>query len=120
MCRLACVFYFPFFFASLPRCAFACVSSPQSGFLISAVVHELMFGIATSRFDGYQFLFFTLQGPAILASRPLSRWARRYGLFGITALRGSTIVWMYFTSMLFFHGVNRIFSFTYASTPWLP
>ena len=51
-------------------------------FLVSGVFHELMFGIATSRFTGYQLAFFTLQAPAALASGRLERFARRGGIDG--------------------------------------
>lgn len=85
----------------------------------SGVLHELMFGIATSRFDGYQFLFFFLQAPAVLASIPLERLARRSAAAAVAA-RAFTILWMATTSLLFFHGVDRVFPFVYASDPWLP
>ncbi len=78
-----------------------------------------MFGIATSRFDGYQLLFFIVQIPAVIASRHLRRFAAKVGLPAIVLLRGITIIWMMGTSILFFHGVNRIVPF-YTATPWLP
>ncbi len=89
-------------------------------FFVSAVLHELMFGIATSRFDGYQFAFFMLQAPAVLASRPLHRFAKRTGIIGKAVAHSITVIWMSVTSVLFFHGVNRVFPFFYASEPWLP
>ncbi len=89
-------------------------------FFVSGVFHELGFGIATSRFDGYQFLFFMLQLPAVLISRPLHRWAIRGGMASRLAARSFTVLWMTATSIFFFHGVNRIFPFFYASEPWLP
>lgn len=85
----------------------------------SGVLHELMFGIATSRFDGYQFTFFFMQAPAILASVPLERLARRSAAAAIAA-HALTVLWMASTSLLFFHGVDRIFPFLYTSKPWLP
>jgi hypothetical protein len=88
-------------------------------FLVSAALHELMFGIATSRFDGYQAAFFLLQAPAVLLSRSLERLAKT-GIAGSAIARGLTIVWMGTTSMLFFHGVDRVFPLVYASEPWLP
>jgi hypothetical protein len=39
---------------------------------------------------------------------------------GGAAVRIVTAFWMYATSILFFHGVDRIFPFVYASDPWLP
>lgn len=86
---------------------------------VSGVLHELMFGIATSRFDGYQFTFFFLQGPAILASVPLERLARRSTAAAVAG-HVLTILWMATTSLLFFHGVDRVFPFLYTSKPWLP
>ena len=89
-------------------------------FLVSAVFHELMFGIATSRFDGYQFAFFMLQVPAVLASRSLHRLAKRGGAGGKLLAHAVTVLWLLLTSMLFFHGVDRVFPFFYAGEPWLP
>ena len=89
-------------------------------FFLSGIFHELMFGIATSRFDGYQFLFFMIQAPAVLASSGFERLSRSWGLAGRIACRGSTIAWFAATSILFFHGVDRVFPFFYASEPCLP
>ncbi len=88
-------------------------------FLVSAVFHDLMFAVATSRIDGYQFAFFMLQAPAVIVGYRVQR-AVSTSVLGRIALRSSTIVWMWATSMLFFHGVNRVFPFFYASDPWLP
>ncbi len=87
-------------------------------FFVSAILHELGFAIATSRIDGYQFAFFMLQAPAVILWRRAQRAVT--STFGNTLLHGSTILWMWFTSMFFFHGVNRVFPFFYASNPWLP
>ena len=89
-------------------------------FLVSALLHELMFGIATSRFDGYQLAFFMLQAPAVLGSRPLERLANRGGIGGKALAHGVTIAWMAGTSVLFFHGVHKVFPFFYVSESWLP
>jgi hypothetical protein len=89
-------------------------------FLFSAAFHELAFDIATSQPDGYQFAFFMLQAPAVIASPWLKRIADRYGNAGHGVVRTLTIVWFYFTSMLFFRGMDRIFPIVYASEPWLP
>jgi hypothetical protein len=89
-------------------------------FLVSALLHELMFGMATSRFDGYQFAFFMLQAPAVLGSRPLERLANRGGIGGKALAHGVTIAWMAGTSVLFFHGVHKVFPFVYVSESWLP
>jgi hypothetical protein len=89
-------------------------------FFVSGLFHEWIFGISTSRFDGYQFAFFMLQAPACLLSPKLQRLARRPSLVGKSIAHAFTIVWFTTTSMLFFHGVNRVFEFTYAAEPWLP
>jgi hypothetical protein len=89
-------------------------------FLVSALLHELMFGIATSRFDGYQFAFFMLQAPAVLASRPIERWTKHGGIVAKAAAHSSAILWMVGSSVLFFHSVNNVFPFFYASESWLP
>jgi hypothetical protein len=89
-------------------------------FGVSAAFHEWMFDIATSHVDGYQFAFFFLQAPAIMVSYRLERWTRRYGLWGDALTRAATILWFYFSSMLFFRGVERVFPIMYASESWLP
>jgi MBOAT membrane-bound O-acyltransferase family protein len=89
-------------------------------FVVSALLHELMFGIATSRFDGYQATFFLLQIPAVMLSRRLERVIAAWGIAGQIVARGLTIAWLGATSVFFFHGVNRVFPFVYASQPWLP
>jgi len=89
-------------------------------FLISALFHELMFGIATSQFNGYQATFFLLQIPAVMLSRGLKRLSQAWGIAGQIIARGLTILWMGATSVFFFHGVDRVFPFVYASEPWLP
>jgi len=85
-------------------------------FLVSGILHEIPFSIATSRIDGYRFTFFSLQAFAILVSRPieLAVTGNRISQF---MLRLATIVRMWATSIFFFHGVNRVFPFFYASQP---
>jgi D-alanyl-lipoteichoic acid acyltransferase DltB (MBOAT superfamily) len=89
-------------------------------FLFSAAFHELAFDIATSHPDGYQFTFFMLQAPAVIASPSLKRFADRYGAAGQALVRMLTIAWFFFTSIFFFRGVERVFPIVYASQPWLP
>jgi D-alanyl-lipoteichoic acid acyltransferase DltB (MBOAT superfamily) len=89
-------------------------------FFVSGLFHEWIFGISTSRFDGYQFAFFMLQAPACLLSPKLQRLARRPSVAGKVIAHVATIVWFTATSTLFFHGVDRVFDFTYAAEPWLP
>jgi hypothetical protein len=89
-------------------------------FLVSGVFHEVTFTLATSRLTGYQFAFFTIQGPAALASGRLERLARRGGFAGKITAHGATIVFIAVTSVLFFDGVSKIFPFVYASQSPLP
>jgi hypothetical protein len=89
-------------------------------FLVSGLLHEVMFTLATSRLTGYQFAFFTIQGPAALASGRLERLARRGGIAGKIAAHGATILFVAITSVLFFDGVRKIFPFFYVSRSPLP
>jgi len=89
-------------------------------FLFSGLFHEAMFALATSRLTGYQFAFFTIQGPAALVSRRLERLAKRGGIVGKITAHGATIIFMAVTSVLFFNGVSKIFPFIYASQSPLP
>jgi hypothetical protein len=89
-------------------------------FLVSGVFHEAAFALATSRLTGYQLAFFTIQGPAALASGRLERLARRGGIAGKIAAHGATILFLAATSVLFFDGVSKIFPFIYASRSPLP
>jgi hypothetical protein len=88
-------------------------------FFISAALHELAFDIATSSIDGYQFIFFMIQAPAVFASRFVERLAKR-SMPGALIAHALTIAWMTATSVFFFHGVNRIFPFLYVSQTWPP
>jgi hypothetical protein len=88
-------------------------------FILSGMLHEVAFAIATSRLDGYQFAFFSLQAPAVLLLHWLDRrWEG--SRMGQLALRAISIVWMWATSMLFFNGMHRVFPFVYSSESWLP
>ena len=89
-------------------------------FVVSGVLHEVAFTVATSRFTGYQFAFFTLQAPAALASGRLERLARRGGIAGKVLAHGSTVLFLAVTSVLFFDGVARVFPFLYTSKSPLP
>jgi D-alanyl-lipoteichoic acid acyltransferase DltB (MBOAT superfamily) len=89
-------------------------------FFVSAVLHEVAFAIATSRFTGFQFTFFILQAPAVAVSGRLQPRIDRAGLAVRTLALGITVLWFYFTSVFFFEGVNRIFPFVYGTQPWLP
>jgi hypothetical protein len=89
-------------------------------FLVSGLLHEAAFALATSRLTGYQFAFFTIQGPAALASGGLERLARRGGIAAKITAHGATIVFLAITSVLFFDGISKIFPFVYASQSPLP
>ncbi len=88
--------------------------------LVSGLFHELMFDIATSHWDGYQLTFFLLQIPGILASGKLEQLAARPGWAGKAVAHGLSALWMGWTSIFFFHGMNRVFPIVYVSDPWLP
>lgn len=89
-------------------------------FLFSGLFHEAAFAMATSRWTGYQLAFFTLQGPAALASGRLMRWARRGGVARGIAARGATILFLAATSILFFDGVSRVFPWVLTNGSPLP
>jgi hypothetical protein len=89
-------------------------------FVVSGFIHELLFDIATSDFNGWQGLFFLIQIPAVLASRPLEQWVRRRGAGAKAAAHVATIVWFWMTSVLFFHGIEQVFPFFYAGESPLP
>jgi MBOAT, membrane-bound O-acyltransferase family len=89
-------------------------------FFASAVFHELMFDIATSRADGYQFLFFMIQAPAVFISSRFEALTRGWGVVGKAACHIVTIAWFSATSILFFNGMNRVFPFVYANGSCLP
>jgi hypothetical protein len=89
-------------------------------FLVSAVLHEIGFAIATSRVTGCQLAFFLLQAPAVMVSPALDRLSRALGLAGVALAHAATILWVGSTSIFFFEGVERIFPFVYGSEPWLP
>ena len=89
-------------------------------FLFSGLFHEMAFALATSRLTGYQLAFFTIQGPAVLASGRLERLARRGGIAGKIMAHGATILFFAVTSVLFFDGVSKIFPFVYGGQSPLP
>jgi MBOAT membrane-bound O-acyltransferase family protein len=72
-------------------------------FLVSAAVHEYVFGIATARIQGVQALFFLLQGGAAAATLRIRPEGRR-AIPWIAA----TLLFNLITSVLFFVSVNRI------------
>jgi hypothetical protein len=89
-------------------------------FLVSGILHEAAFAMATSRLTGYQLAFFTIQGPAALATGRLERLAHRGGIAGRIVAHSVTFLFLAVTSVFFFHGVSQIFPFIYASQSPLP
>jgi hypothetical protein len=79
-----------------------------------------MFALATARLTGYQFAFFTIQGPAAIASRRLKRSTGPRGTAGKMLAHAATILFLAVTSVLFFDGVRRVFPFIYAVPSPLP
>lgn len=88
-------------------------------FFISALLHEIGFAVASSHVDGYQFLFFMLQAPAVIIWHRVDRAVRKSAP-GRLVLHAATIVWFWVTSLFFFRGVDRIFPLFYVAEPWLP
>jgi hypothetical protein len=75
-------------------------------FAISAALHEYVFGIAAGRLQGWQALFFMIQGAATAASirlRPKG-WRLALGQF-------LTVTFNLATSVLFFQSVNSVLRF---------
>lgn len=89
-------------------------------FLVSGLIHELMFGIAIGRFDGSQLVFFVLQAPGVWISEYFKPLIRRGGALGSTLARVVTFTWFAATSVFFFHAVNQLFPYFYAGRHNLP
>jgi hypothetical protein len=89
-------------------------------FLVSGLVHEYVFAVATQHIHGYQMAFFLLQGLGVLGSGLLNRTARTYGLAGTIAAHALTILFMLLTSTFFFASCHRILPGLYRADPWLP
>ena len=91
------------------------VRSALLTFAVSALVHEYLFGIAIGRVQGYQTVFFLLQGLAVAATaraRP-EGWARLPWVAG-------TLSFNLATSVFFFASVDGLLPFYSGSLPsWL-
>ena len=61
-------------------------------FFVSGAIHEYVFGIATGRFQGWQMLFFLVQGAAVALT---SRWRPRGGMAITLAFNLTTSVWFF-------------------------
>jgi hypothetical protein len=84
-------------------------------FALSAVIHEYVFGIAIGRVQGYQTLFFLLQGVAVVATlrfKPRGAWALPWV--------AATLAFNLATGVLFFASMNGLLPFYAHSLPgWL-
>ena len=84
-------------------------------FLVSAIIHEYVFGIALSRLQGYQTIFFLLQGAAVVATiqfRPRGRW--------VWPAIIATFLFNLITSIFFFASVQGVVPFYDNGLPaWL-
>jgi hypothetical protein len=76
---------------------------------VGGLFHEVTLALATSRPTGYQFAFFTIQGPAALASGRLERLAWPGVIAGRITAHGAAIVLLAITSVLFFDVSARSF-----------
>jgi len=91
------------------------VRAVMAAFVVSALVHEYVFSMSVGRVQGYQTLFFVLQGLAVVITirlRPAGwkawLWIGGTWLFNLT------------TSVLFFASVNGIIGFYFRDLPkWL-
>jgi D-alanyl-lipoteichoic acid acyltransferase DltB (MBOAT superfamily) len=82
-------------------------------FVISAVVHEYVFGIILGRVQGFQAAFFLIQGLAVivtLRARPTGgmKWIGR----------AATLAFNLVTSVLFFASLNQFLPFYSRPLPW--
>jgi len=75
-------------------------------FAVSAVLHEYLFDIAVGRVQGYQMVFFVLQGLAVAATRRVKPRGWRAVAWG-----AGTLAFNLATSALFFASVNEILLF---------
>jgi MBOAT, membrane-bound O-acyltransferase family len=75
-------------------------------FAVSAVLHEYVFGIAAGHLQGWQTVFFVIQGDAAAASMPLrpTGWRLALGQF-------LTVTFNLATSVFFFKSVNSVLPF---------
>ena len=84
-------------------------------FVVSAIIHEYVFDIAVSRVQGYQTIFFLLQGAAVAATirfRPTGRW--------VWPAIIATFLFNLTTSIFFFASVQGVVPFYQNGLPaWL-
>jgi hypothetical protein len=88
-------------------------------FALSAVMHEYLFGIATSRVQGYQTAFFLLQGCAVAATMRFRHAVRRDAAWKAVGIL-STLAFNLVSSVLFFASMNALAPFYSRGLPsWL-
>jgi hypothetical protein len=84
-----------------------------AAFVVSALVHEYVFGIIIGRVQGYQALFFLIQGLAVIATL---RLRPRAGMKWIA--RTATLTFNLVVSVLFFASWNQFLPFYSRPLPW--
>ena len=82
-------------------------------FLVSALIHEYVFGIIVGRVQGYQAAFFLIQGLAVVATL---RMRPRGGIKWIA--RAATLTFNLTVSVLFFASWNQFLPFYSRPLPW--
>lgn len=89
------------------------VRATLAAFAISAMIHEYVFGIIIGRVQGYQTLFFLVQGLAVVATlRSHPKGAMKW--FAIPA----TLTFNLVVSVIFFANVNQVLTFYSRPLPW--
>jgi hypothetical protein len=81
-------------------------------FVVSGLVHEYVFGVATGRVQGWQFLFFLTQGLATVVTIRVSPRGWRTGVW----LAG-TLVFNLASATFFFRSVDAVYPFYVARGP---
>jgi hypothetical protein len=84
-----------------------------AAFFASGLVHEYVFGIIIGRVQGYQALFFLIQGLAVIATL---RVHPRGGMKWIA--RAATLTFNLVVSVLFFANLNQFLPFYSRPLPW--
>jgi D-alanyl-lipoteichoic acid acyltransferase DltB (MBOAT superfamily) len=82
-------------------------------FLVSALIHELLFAVVLLRVEGYQTAFFMLQGLVVAATmrfRPRGWWSLPGWL--------ATVAFMYTSSVLFFASFESVLDVYDNPLPW--
>jgi hypothetical protein len=82
-------------------------------FVVSAIVHEYVFGMILGRVEGYQTWFFLLQGLGVMATLRVRPTGARRGLWWAATLAFNLV-----TSVFFFASVNGMVPFYSRPLPW--